>query len=53
MFGNTEEEQNSRKRKEARAWYDVIKVSDITSHANVTADWDNTDTFLQSVMWSS
>ena len=53
MFGNTDEEQNSRKRKEARAWYDVIKVSDITSHANVTADWDNTDTFLQSVMWSS
>jgi hypothetical protein len=53
MFGNTEEEQNSRKRKEVRAWYDVIKVSDITSHANVTTDWDNTDTFLQSVMWSS
>ena len=53
MFGNTAEEQNSRKREEARAWYDVIKVSDVTSHTNVTKDWDNTDTFLQSVMWSS
>ena len=51
LFGNTGQEQESRRRNEARAWYDLIKTSDITAHANVTVDWDRPDSFLQSVMW--
>ena len=51
LFGNTLQAQNSRKLKEARAWYDLIKVSDITSYANISVDWDHPDSFLQSIMW--
>ena len=51
LFGATEAEQQSRKDKEKRAWYDVIQSSNIISHANVTKDWDRDDSFLQSVMW--
>ena len=51
LFGDTEEQQQKRKKLEARAWYDVIRSNDILAHANVTPDWDRTDAFLQSVMW--
>lgn len=51
LFGQTTEEQDSRKLKEARAWYDVIKVSDVKGYANVSIDWDRPDAFLQSIMW--
>ena len=51
LFGNTVEEQQRRKLDEARAWYDLVEVSDITSHANVSADWDRPNCFMQSVMW--
>ena len=51
LFGDTAEKQQIRNAQEARAWYDVIKSSDILKHANVTPDWDRRDAFLQSVMW--
>jgi hypothetical protein len=51
LFGNTEQEQQSRRQNEARAWYDLIKVSDISDYANVSEDWDRPGAFLQSVMW--
>ena len=51
LFGETVEQQEIRNTQEARAWYDVIKSSDILHHANVTTDWDRPDSFLQSVMW--
>ena len=51
LFGNTEQDQQSRRRAEARAWYDLIKVSDISDYANVSKDYDRPDAFLQSVMW--
>ena len=51
LFGDTEEQQLLRKRKEARAWYDLIQVSNVRSHTNVQIDFDRPDTFLQSVMW--
>lgn len=51
LFGDTVEEQQKRKRHEARAWYDLVEASDITSHANVSDDWDRPYSFLQSVMW--
>ena len=51
MFGATEEEQNVRKRQEARAWYDFVQTSNIIGHTNVRKDCDRPDSFLQSVMW--
>lgn len=51
LFGNTGQEQELRRRNEARAWYDLIKASDITAYTNVSVDWDRPDSFLQSVMW--
>ena len=51
LFGETVEQQETRKTQEGRAWYDVIKSSDILHHTNVTSDWDRPDSFLQSVMW--
>lgn len=51
LFGNTDAKQEARETLEARAWYDVIKSSDILKHANVTPDWDRTGALLQSVMW--
>ena len=52
MFGETEEAQNIRKQKEARAWFDFVQTNNIICHANVRADWDRPDSFLQSVMWA-
>lgn len=51
LFGNTEQEQESRRLNEARAWYDLVQVSDISDYANVSEDWDRPDAFLHSVMW--
>ncbi len=51
FFGDTLQQQNSRKTQEERAWYDVIQSSNIISHTNVQCDWDRADSFLQSVMW--
>jgi hypothetical protein len=51
LFGDTLEQQETRKEREKRAWYDVIKVSNVLSHANVQKDWDRPESFLQSVMW--
>lgn len=51
LFGNTSEEQQRRRSKDQRAWYDIIQASNIISHANVTKDWDREDSFLHSVMW--
>jgi len=51
FFGDNLESQNSRRSSEKYAWYDLIQVSDITSHTNVQLDPDREQTFLQSVMW--
>ena len=51
LFGDTVEEQDLRKQNEALAWYDLVEASDITSHTNVSTDWDRPDSFIQSVMW--
>ena len=51
FFGDNLESQNSRRDLERYAWYDLIQVSDIVSHANVQLDPDRNQTFLQSVMW--
>lgn len=51
LFGNTDESQNIRHDLEERAWYDLIKTSEIISYANVQSDPDREDSFLQSVMW--
>ena len=51
LFGDSPEQQELRKKQEARAWYDVIQSSNILAHANVQCDWDRPEAFLQSVMW--
>ena len=51
FFGHDQKTQDERKEKEKRAWYDVIQVSDVICHANVSTDWDRDSSFLQSVMW--
>ena len=52
LFGDTLQQQESRKQQECRAWYDVIQSNNIVGHANVTPDWDRDESFLQSVIWA-
>ena len=51
FFGDSHEIQIRRRNSERYAWYDLIQVSDITSHTNVQLDPDREDSYLQSVMW--
>ena len=51
LFGDDQQVQDDRKKKEARAWYDVVLASDVICHANVSVDYDRDSSFLQSVMW--
>ena len=51
FFGATEAAQTRRRTSEERAWYDLIQTSAISGYANVQADPDRDDSFLQSVMW--
>ena len=51
FFGNDNDEQEKRKEGEKLAWYDLIQVHEISSHANVQLDPDRDLAFLQSVMW--
>ena len=51
MLGDTEEIQNLIKTQDARAWFDVIQVSNISRHTNVREDFDRPNSFLQSVVW--
>ena len=51
LFGDDQQVQDDRRKKEARAWYDVILASDVIIHANVSVDFDRDSSFLQSVMW--
>ena len=51
LFGRDRESQERRKLCEQRAWYDLIQVHEIQSHANVQVDSDREQSFLQSVMW--
>ena len=51
FFGHDTDTQEKRKECEQRAWYDLIQVHDIVSHANVQVDPDRENSFLQSVMW--
>jgi len=51
LFGTTEVTQEIRKTAEERAWYDIIQPNEILRYANVQADPDRNDSFLQSIMW--
>ena len=51
FFGDSDEEQTSRRASELRAWYDLVQVSDVKCYANIQFDPDRSDALLQSVMW--
>ena len=51
LFGRDTVTQTKRKLCEQRAWYDLVQVHEIESHANVQVDPDRENTYLQSVMW--
>ena len=54
-FGSTEYRQDKLKKKNRRAWYDLIQVTNIKNYANVQKDPDpylGGEVFLQSCVWS-
>ena len=54
-FGSTEYYQERLQRRNSRAWYDLIQVSNIKNYANVQIDPDpylDDEVFLQSCVWS-
>ena len=51
FFGNNARDQDLRKDREGRAWYDLIQSFEIVAHSNVQLDPDRNQSFLQSVMW--
>ena len=54
-FGSTEHCQEQLQRRNSRAWYDLIQVSNIKNYANVQKDPDpylDDEVFLQSCVWS-
>ena len=51
LFGDTHQQQETRKEQERRAWYDLIQSGNVFSHTNVQHDFDRPGAFLQSVMW--
>lgn len=51
LFGDSDEQQSSRRASELLAWYDIVQVSDVKCYANIQIDPDRSDALLQSVMW--